>query len=542
MVVLLGLATATFWCLSSIAVEAGDDMPKDIIADYAYLSYKVYYGAPWAKDKGASKGKSYVHDKSKCLENNGEGMKPDADCIDCSSPKKQACSDGYVMHPTPLGSCEKIICSPPARKSAQCFKLTTEGECLESKDSREPYRSDCVWNCVGRFRSGHRCEPKKWVEKQQEDYWHTAVAGSGRTCGAEPEVVWTEPRTLTNGVTGWKVKIVDVLKSPESKVWLVKSHPNMTSKNKRKECIVATMGSEKFNMDVNTFADRGNDLDNNFDWRNQDLPGTKYRVVKGYYTHITELLDWNYGCDIKKPNDLCNDDSRRRNRDVLNDFIEDCRKKNYEIALTGHSLGGSVSTLFAIAFDQGALGLPRLEVDRVVTYGQVRLVAKTGKDRCPSRLMDRSVAVRVVNTDSRSKSYDPATVLPLHWNIIGEEFCFESYMLDWNNRLAKKGHSFPKKDAVFNIPDPHKRLHHYKEYSERAGKWFKGDLEGWPNGRVCDPVFTCHYCNEPATMWTNYAGVTACGKQKCWGKGTKCATCGSCCNGWKWAFPLPVCK
>jgi len=59
------------------------------------------------------------HDVSKCMENNGAGMKPDADCRDCSQPPKQACADGYIMsslYPPSRrnGRCSDIICTPPA--------------------------------------------------------------------------------------------------------------------------------------------------------------------------------------------------------------------------------------------------------------------------------------------------------------------------------------------------------------------------------------------------------------------------------------------
>lgn len=537
MVASFGLATATLWCLSSIVVESGGGISDDIIADYAYLSERAY------SDKWNG-GKAYLHDPSKCLEDNGEGMKPDPDCRDCDVTKRQACADGYVMRPQPDGSCATIICSPPAPKEVSyCNQQKTWAECLGAKETRKMYKGNCMWHCDGHFSSGKRCEPKKWVEKNKQDSLKTVEAGSGVTCHTlnnvvDPQKVYVEPRILTESVTGNKFTVNDVLRSDEGVVWLA-------TDDKREECIVVTRGSEQWIF--NELTREKNDLDNNFDWRNQDLHGTNYRVVKGYYDHLTTLLNWNYGCNPEKDMKDCNSAAHPRNIHVLRDFIGDCQKKSLPIAVTGHSLGGAVAALSAIAFDQGALGLPRLDVKRAVMYGQVRVVATTGKNRCPRRLMDRSVAARVVNVDTRSKTYDPATSLPLHYNPIAEEFCFESYMLNYNNRLAPKNHAYPIKDLevvgpeLFGI-DRMKGLHKQEFYRERTENHVKGEITGWPNGRVCDPLVTCAFCSEPATVWTNYAGVMACGKQPCWGKGTRCATCGSCCNGWKWAFPIPVCK
>ena len=63
------------------------------------------------------------HDASKCLEDNGKGLKPDYDCIDCSKPPKQACADGYIMSPslTPSKRCTKITCKLPGIFSCCLF-------------------------------------------------------------------------------------------------------------------------------------------------------------------------------------------------------------------------------------------------------------------------------------------------------------------------------------------------------------------------------------------------------------------------------------
>merc|ERR1719461_1440600 len=82
----------------------------------------------------------------------------------------------------------------------------------------------------------------------------------------------------------------------------------------------------------------------------------------------------------------------KSNHDVLKGFLKECESEKREIALTGHSLGGSVSTWLAIALEEGAYGLPQIPVDRVITYGAPRLVLKSDSKRCPARLQKRSVA------------------------------------------------------------------------------------------------------------------------------------------------------
>ena len=63
-------------------------------------------------------------DSSKCLEDNGKGLKHDNDCLDCSKPPKQGCADGYIMNSSPHGRqhdnpryaiCTKITCTKPCQ-------------------------------------------------------------------------------------------------------------------------------------------------------------------------------------------------------------------------------------------------------------------------------------------------------------------------------------------------------------------------------------------------------------------------------------------
>ena len=53
------------------------------------------------------------HNQGKCLEDNGQGLLPDDDCLDCSNPPKQGCDDDYIMDPLPLNNCTKITCREP---------------------------------------------------------------------------------------------------------------------------------------------------------------------------------------------------------------------------------------------------------------------------------------------------------------------------------------------------------------------------------------------------------------------------------------------
>ena len=50
---------------------------------------------------------------NKCLEDNGQGLLPDKDCIDCNHPPKQGCDDGYIMDAFPFNGCTKIRCLKP---------------------------------------------------------------------------------------------------------------------------------------------------------------------------------------------------------------------------------------------------------------------------------------------------------------------------------------------------------------------------------------------------------------------------------------------
>ena len=61
-----------------------------------------------------------------CLEDNGEGLIPDNDCISCMQPPKQGCADGYIMHDVPLNnSCTQIICTRPGKISI-CYIISKD--------------------------------------------------------------------------------------------------------------------------------------------------------------------------------------------------------------------------------------------------------------------------------------------------------------------------------------------------------------------------------------------------------------------------------
>lgn len=60
-------------------------------------------------------------DASKCMEDNGSGMKLDRDCTDCSNPPRQACADGYVMSSRKARYCTRITCTPPEGLNGVCW-------------------------------------------------------------------------------------------------------------------------------------------------------------------------------------------------------------------------------------------------------------------------------------------------------------------------------------------------------------------------------------------------------------------------------------
>jgi len=80
------------------------------------------------------------HDPSKCLEDNGDGLLFDDDCLDCHYPPTQACSDGYLMSSRKrslFSICTVITCSPPSQPTASTRRLQQRLRRL-MEDENEP--------------------------------------------------------------------------------------------------------------------------------------------------------------------------------------------------------------------------------------------------------------------------------------------------------------------------------------------------------------------------------------------------------------------
>jgi len=192
----------------------------------------------------------------------------------------------------------------------------------------------------------------------------------------------------------------------------------------------------------------------------------------------------------------------RTNKGVLSDFLKDCKSEKREIGLTGHSLGGSVSTWLAIALEKGAYGLPKIPVTRVITYGAPRLVTKNTTGRCPSRLKDRKVAERIINVDFSSAEMDPAPRGMATDFSKDNKFCFESRSLDQHNRYERHSTSYPYRHlSLGNLISPLGAinwanfswyLHEQKRYRDRTVEHYRGKIGGWDDYTPCvpkEPVF-----------------------------------------------------
>ena len=87
------------------------------------------------------------HNPSKCLEDKGQGLKHDNDCIDCLKPPKQGCADGYIMNSSPHNGCTRITCRPvPGQDASKCLEdkghgLRPDNDCI---DCLKPAKQGCA--------------------------------------------------------------------------------------------------------------------------------------------------------------------------------------------------------------------------------------------------------------------------------------------------------------------------------------------------------------------------------------------------------------
>jgi len=69
---------------------------------------------------------------NKCLEDNGRGLLPDPDCIDCDNPPKQGCEDGLTMNSFTFHDCTIIECKWNA-KLTRFFIGAYFEQCIQAK-------------------------------------------------------------------------------------------------------------------------------------------------------------------------------------------------------------------------------------------------------------------------------------------------------------------------------------------------------------------------------------------------------------------------
>jgi len=329
-------------------------------------------------------------------------------------------------------------------------------------------------------------------------------------------------QTVTARTTGNKWKITRIIgdkadvEQSYGKIWFAEFAEG-------KACALVTRGSYWFST-LST---------DNLDWRTAIIPGTSYKVMKGYQDHIEAILNF------------------RNNRETLFAWLKSCDGRGYKKIFSGHSLGGAVTTWLAIYFETKAA---TYRPDYIVTFGSPRLVQTFGSDKCPRSLQSRNKAVRIATIQSEATlSYvDAATLVPANADK-NEVFCFESMSLDKAGNLIPKNQKWPNWSFNFVLNAPGWLLH---DEQSRYEAWMKKAKEKAQAGKAC--AGEGKYCDK----WGDWLGIGNCDKRCCFGsehsflplgykckaeskpcmtKGTWCDTngwirrkCSECCNGYAW--------
>lgn len=341
------------------------------------------------------------------------------------------------------------------------------------------------------------------------------------------KTVFRAGQTVTARTTGnkWKITRIigdrDDVEQSYGKIWFAEFAEGQT-------CALVTRGSYWFSTLAIT----------NMDWGTVTLPGTSYKVMKGYQDHITKILNF------------------RDNEDKLFAWLKSCDGRGYQKIFTGHSLGGAVTTWLAMYFENKA---ETYRPDYIVTFGAPRLVQTFRNDKCPRSLQSRDRAVRIATIQSENLlSYvDAATLVPANSDK-NEAFCFESMSLDKAGNLIPKNHQWPNYSFNFVLNAPGWLLH---DEETRYEAWMKKAKAKAQAGKAC--AGEGKYCDK----WGDWLGIGNCDKNCCFGsehslwplgykckaeskpcmsKGTWCdrngwirRKCSECCNGygyvwWKW--------
>lgn len=316
--------------------------------------------------------------------------------------------------------------------------------------------------------------------------------------------------------TGNKWKVVRILTDKDNlgKIWFAER-----ALDDDKFCALIVRGTYEYKT-----------LWDNFDWETVKIPGTNYKVVRGYQTHILAIL---------------NNDN---NLDKTKAWLSNCHARGYTKLYSGHSLGGSTSTWLAMYFESDK----RHRADYVVTFGAPRLVQTFGSDRCPKSLQTRSKAVRIVTADDGV--CDTAALQPPSEDV-NESFCFESISVDKAGALRPKDKRWPNwsYNYVTNaVPGLmiHDEETKYEAWIKTAKKKVQDNKPCYGEGTHCDNVGdwwgvgSCdkHCCHGAEYRFYHLRHECSPKKTTCKKKGEWCdapgwmtGDCGRCCNhGYEW--------
>lgn len=320
--------------------------------------------------------------------------------------------------------------------------------------------------------------------------------------------------TVTAKSTGNKYKITRIIgdnsdsEKSYGKIWFAEFAADKT-------CALVVRGSYWTSTIV---------LDNSVLFKGESqIPGTSYKVLKGYQSHILQILD--------------HDNNNQR----LKDWLKSCETRGYTKIFTGHSLGGAVSTWLAIYFESQE---PAYRADYVVTFGAPRLVKTFGSNKCPKSLQTRNRAVRIVTTNGAF--VDAATLVP-PVNDVKEAFCFESMSLDKPGNLLPKDDQWPNWSFnyvtnVFGWPLHDEKLA-YTAWMDKAKEKAQANKPCAAAGKFCDPLgdwLGVGNCNKRCchgSEWKTFRYVCKPESKPCKPKGSWCdapgwntGDCGRCCS------------
>jgi len=452
------------------------------------------------------------------------------------------------------------ICLDASQRSTRGGKVHMWTCDTKNKNQMWTINSECNWQCyLDRYKDLRKAFGDKNTAKAAA-HWKTYGEKEGRdcSCGYKVDKLLKEsvPHTLdmaslsaqayypnrhskaviragatvTAASTGNKYKITRIIgdhsdsEKSYGKIWFAEFATDKT-------CALVVRGSYWTSTIV---------LDNNVLFQGEaEIPGTSYKVLKGYQSHILQILNHD------------------NNNQKLKDWLKSCDSRGYTKIFTGHSLGGAVSTWLSIYFESQ----PAYRADYVVSFGAPRLVKTFGSNKCPMSLQTRHRAVRIVTVGG---AYVDAAALVPPVNDSKEAFCFESMSLDKAGNLLPKDDQWPNWSYnyvtnVFGWPLHDEKLA-YTTFIDNAKKKAQANKPCSKAGKICDGLGDwigvgncnkrCCHGSEFKTLWLSY--VCKPETKPCKPKGSWCdapgwntGDCGRCCNrdyGYVWWKLRHECK